>query len=64
MAELAEYLGKGGVFNLLEGVSDVLIKFDFTGAGAAFKEIQNLSLAFRQFYCAVVKLTDFAEYIK
>ena len=47
VAELAEYLGKGGVFNLLEGVSDMLIKFDFTGAGAAFKEIQNLSLAFR-----------------
>ena len=61
MSKLAEDFCQGGVFYLLEGVTNVAVKFDFSGSVSAFEKIQNFSLTFRKFDCTVIELADFAE---
>ena len=61
VAEFAEDFGQGGVFYLLKGISDVAVKFDFSGTSSTFQKIQDLSLTFRQLDGTVIKLANFAE---
>ena len=54
VAELAEGLLQGCVFNLLKGIADVLVELYLARTSSAFQEVENLSLTFRKLNGTVI----------